>query len=286
MSFQGTRSQRRWYCEDNEDDEVLLAQRSNALSNFAYMYFGLVILCFAAADLIPPKTFSETNLIFTFNKPNSHIADRWFFSAVYGISMVYLGIASFFFHGYPSVSTFFHDQASIFAHFLIINVYNLLLFVPYNSPNKFLAQNVAIITTLILVVVFVQRVLSRSITGNFFRFYYPTVGFMVSTILFNMIWRYFRGTRKLSTFSVKLIFSVFFVIIIAFILQERTIALPCRKNSVFQFHALWHVMTGFGFFLLYLYYRSDHLTLEIDSQDLHAEITGDDKQSQTQVELA
>ena len=77
---------------------------------------------------------------------------------------------------------------------------------------------------------------------------------------------------------------MFLVFIVAYILQEESVTLPCRKNSVFQFHAVWHVMTAFGFFLLYLYFRSDHTSLGTNPEDLQANVVDDAKQAQEPVE--
>lgn len=235
------------------------------MSNFGFIYFGLVIFGLTFHDFWKSSDLEHQK------KLRSHVTVTPILSVIYGTSMVYLGLGSFFFHGYGSSIAYSHDQASILVHMLIMIWFALLTYLPLDYQHTVKIKYTGIFISLITIIFIVRANIRFDITSeDVFPYYFGFIGSFIALLIMNACCRKFIDFHKFALNQLSLTGATFIFFILAFLVQEEFVVVRCRPTARFQFHALWHVICSIGFFVLYLFFRADDQRLD-DEEDVKDE---------------
>lgn len=226
------------FCESNHMDQ-LIRQPSNTWSNLAYLVVGLFALTLGVHDMKYSERKSSDNFLVRYP----------IFSIVFGISALYLFIGSFMFHA-SLTTTFQHlDQTGLYSVIVIILAFNFYKIFPlirfrkgYRSSHGWmivfaLLFNVLIYTKLWLInvnVLFPILILIVFLTSLYYLLFVSNEHYFT-----NYMW---------AALTTLLLAGIIWLL-------DRT-NVVCNPESIFQGHALWHILTAVSILFIYLYYRS------------------------------
>ncbi len=200
-------------CEEIGDG--FLAQPSNALSSGAYVLFGLWLVVRALRNR------------------GEELATE----VVYGLTLASVGVGSVLFHGpMPAGSRLAHDLtiAAVFAVVLVRAVGKLL-----EWSNVAVIAGIAALTTVVGVLMAVAPDAGNIATGA-----------VAVTAIGLQVYLYRQGIRGAFTGRlVRWFVAIVVVLSIAGIVNVlgRTDAPLCDPDSLYQGHAVWHVLTAAAF---------------------------------------
>lgn len=226
------------FCEANRMDS-LIRQPSNTWSNLGFFLVGLFTLTLGIQDL----KYSE-------RKESDNFLVRYpIFSIMFGLSAIYVFIGSFFYHA--SLTSFFQkmDQAGMYSLIIMVITFNIYKIFPlirikgeWRSSHALLmafamGMNYLILTTMVK---FNINVLFPALV---------IVAFLTSVYYLLFVSREHYFTKYLWASFVILVLSAIIWIL------DRTNSV-CSPESIFQGHALWHIMNAASILFIYMYYRS------------------------------
>ena len=226
--------------------DQLIVQPSNTWSNIGYIIIALMFISIAKNDHRYSERHSVNNLLAKF--PG--------FTYLIGFSTLYMGIGSFMYHA--TLTFFFQkiDQTGMYFLFVAFLSYTLFkLFPIIKYKGKTYVSNKFFIVCAIIV------------QACFFFFLWR----LPINVIFPLLTLSFFATNfilitkvKNSTSVLGLLKASFITLLIAFSIWVLDITNKlCSPSSVFQGHALWHILNTFSILLAYLYYRSEEfLTVE------------------------
>ncbi|MEX0811285.1 MAG: ceramidase domain-containing protein [Chitinophagales bacterium] len=217
------------FCERNRMDR-LIREPSNTFSNLAYVWLGFQVLAFAIWD------FRQ--------KINKNRLQQWpLLSVVFALSLILLGGGSFFYHASLSAIAQRWDMTGVYSIMAFLLAYPVFHFFP-NRKNFLLG----IVTTLLLADLLLY-IYKWSLNGLV-----VLPAFILIVVLFIVLDQVLRKPQR----NMKWIFSALFFLTAAFVLWylDRENIL-CNPDSLFQGHALWHCLTGWSSFSIYMFYRSE-----------------------------
>ena len=226
------------FCEMNR--EQLIVQPANTWSNLGFIIVGWIFLSIAKNDHNYFERVSVDNLLAKF--PG--------FTYLIGFSTLYMGFGSFLYHGTLTLPFQRMDQTGMYfllISFLAYNLFKLFPILKFNGTT-FISNKFFIISAIILQLIFYFflwqapiNILFPALTLTFFFTNFMLIHKVKNTISF-------IGFLK-AAFITLLIASTIWILDITNKL--------CAPTSVFQGHALWHILCSISIFLSYLYYRSE-----------------------------
>lgn len=217
------------FCERNRMDQ-LIREPSNTFSNLAYVWLGLQVIAFAIYD--KSKSTLQNRL------------EQWpVFSWLLGLALILLGAGSFFYHASLSRLAQRWDMTGVYTVMLILLIYTLFQFFPNRKKYVSGAVIVSLIGALLL------YYFKWSLNGLMFL---PAfIGSVLVFMLANQLIKKPRRNLKWAGISVVSLLSAF---TLWYLDREKIL---CYPNSWFQGHAIWHCLTGWSVFSVYLYFRSE-----------------------------
>jgi hypothetical protein len=227
------------FCELNRFDQ-LIVQPSNTWSNLGYIIIGLILIGIAKNDHKYEHRHNVNNLLAKF--PG--------FSYLIGFSVLYMGFGSFMYHA--TLTYFFQKLDQTGMYFLIIGLISYTLFkifpkLKYKGKmyvsNKFFI--VAAVITQLLFFFFLWKLPINIL--------FPALIIAFFTTNFILIAKIRNSISVISLLKASLIT---FLIAASVWVLDITNKL-CSPTSIFQGHALWHLINTASIFLIYLYYRSE-----------------------------
>jgi hypothetical protein len=227
------------FCELNRFDQ-LIVQPSNTWSNLGYIIIALMFLSIAKNDHKYEDRHSVNNLLAKY--PG--------FTCLIGFSTLYMGVGSFMYHA--TLTFFFQklDQTGmyfLFIAFLSYTLFKLFPVIRYRGKT-YVSNRFFIVCALIMQAFFFFflwklpiNILFPALTLSFF-----LTNFILITKVRN------------STSVISLLKASFITLLIAFSIWVLDITNKlCSPTSIFQGHALWHLLNTASIALAYLYYRSE-----------------------------
>lgn len=228
------------FCELNRFGE-LVVQPSNTWSNLAYLLVGVTCISIGIRDHKYEGRSKIGNLL----------AQRPGFSILLGSSAVILFIGSFFYHA--SLTWFFQklDQNGIYFVIISMFAYNL-----YKIKPTFFVNGIEKSThpyfiggAVVMMILFFTLIWKINIM-----YLFPSliISFFALNIVNNKL---FKASRKpynkiLSAGAISLLLASF-----VWIMDWTDVW--CIPTSMFQGHALWHILTALAILIIYFYYRGE-----------------------------
>lgn len=242
----------RHFCEMNR--EQLIVQPSNTWSNLGFVIVGWIFISIAKND---HKYFERASV-------NNMLAKYPGFTYLIGFATLYLGIGSFLFHGTLTYAFQKMDQTGMYfvlIAFLAYNLFKLFPFIRYKGV-RYASNKFFIINALILMAIFYFFLWKAPINILF-----PALTlavFITNFILFHKVKNTisFIGFMKASFITLMISAAVWILDITSKM---------CSPASIFQGHALWHILNSITIFLAYLYYRSEEFLTPEDKELLDSE---------------
>lgn len=231
------------FCEFNNLGSALV-QTANTWSNLGFLFVGLVLVFMGIKDT-NFKHKNQANLLLKYPM----------FSIVMGASILYLFIGSFFYHA--SVTSFFQmiDQTGMYAIILSFMAYHAFRIFPtltVKRKGEISSHKIIFYVFLLINSLFIAFLWKINVNILF------PVMFLVYLIM-TLVYNKRNNIRKI---SVKiLVYSLYFLMFsTAFWILDRQDVL-CNPTSVFQGHALWHILNAIALLLVYLHYRTENSLL-------------------------
>ncbi|MCB9033355.1 MAG: ceramidase domain-containing protein [Chitinophagales bacterium] len=227
------------FCEMNRFDQ-LIVQPSNTWSNILFIIVAFIIISIAKND---HKYFERSSI-------NNLVARYPGFSFLLGCSTLYLGLGSFLYHG--TLTHFFQKVDQTGMYFVLISAiaYNMFKIFPKIRWKKTLrsSHKFILVCALVLMLAFYLYLWKMPINIVF-----PIL--VLSYFGSNyFIYKKLNHSKPVTAF----IKASFFTLLLSFSLWILDItSVLCSPTSVFQGHALWHILNAIAIFLMYLYVRSE-----------------------------
>jgi hypothetical protein len=221
------------YCEFNQQAK-LFHQSSNTYSNLAYFFLGMIVVLVAVSDR-KHKT-SAGNPIQKFP----------LISFFFGCCLIYLCFGSAFFH---ASLTWIGQRIDMNATYSICialsGISGYRLFAHENTSPKI--KLLFVVVLMVITITFLEiHLLIPSII---------LLPLLIGLTTILTIKNYLNNSKK---FNLQLAVLSLFFMIAAFVLRTMDVQkIGCDPMSVFQGHAIWHILTGMSAFLLYWFYRSE-----------------------------
>lgn len=244
------------FCEANRWN-LLIIQPSNTWSNLGYLFVGLLLISIGIKD----HFFTERKQL------DNLIARHPAFTILIGVALVHLFIGSFFYHASMTLAFQKLDITGIYAVLIALFTYNAFKAFPFIRIGKRLMSSHKLLISLgiALNTLFFVEIWKWNINIVF-----PVmiVAFLLLNVI-NMKRRILLNMYKNYLFSSMLTMGVAATI---WILDRSNVF--CMPESIFQGHALWHILTALSVLFIYLYYRSETFDLarayRIERRDLNA----------------
>lgn len=227
------------FCELNRFDQ-LIVQPSNTWSNLGYIIVGLIFIGIAKNDHKYEHRHNVNNLLAKF--PG--------FSYLIGFSALYMGFGSFMYHA--TLTYFFQKLDQTGMYFLLIGFISYTLFkifpkIKYKG-KLYVSNKFFIVAAIIIQLLFF-----------FFLWKLPINILFPALILVFFITNFILIAKIRNSVSV---ISLLKASLITFLIAASVWVLDitnklCSPTSIFQGHALWHLINTASIFLIYLYYRSE-----------------------------
>lgn len=242
------------FCEFNRWN-MLIIQPSNTWSNFGFLVVGLILISIGIKDHYYRKRDQVNNLI----------AKHPAFTLMLGASLIYLFIGSFFYHASMTLAFQKLDITGIYAVVIAMFAYNAFKAVPMVKIGSRIrsTHKLLIAVGIALNVVFFVEIWKWNINIVF-----PIlIGLLFVLNFINMrrktIAKMYRKYLLSSAITMGAAATIWIL--------DRSDAL-CMPTSIFQGHALWHLLCALAVLFMYFYYRSEefdlsHLPLYRDLRD-------------------
>jgi hypothetical protein len=222
------------YCEFNHVDK-LFHQPMNTYSNIAYFFFGVLILLWAWEDY---KKRGQNTL--------NRLQQFPLLSALMGFCFVYLSFGSAFFHAsltWAGQRVDMNGTYSISLALLSIGLYHVL----YKIDFSYRAKNSWIMALVVLILAFypIHLMVSSSIL--------LPVLIVLNLVLISINYVQFKQQRSI-------LWVIFSLILLVIAVKIRSIdaaqeKIGCDPYSLYQGHAVWHLLTALSSFCSYAFFR-------------------------------
>lgn len=226
------------FCEMNRMDE-LIRQPANTWSNLGFFLVGLFTLTLGIHDLKYAERKQSDNFLVRYP----------IFSIMFGASAIYLFVSSFFYHA--SLTEFFQklDQTSMCSVAVMVLVFNLYKIFPLVRVNGKYKSSHALMIAFGMGVNYLIYTSLYKININLL---FP----MLVGIVFLTSCYYLLFVSKEHYFT-NYMWAAFAILILSgsIWILDRTNTV-CNPTSIFQGHALWHILNAVSILFIYLYYRS------------------------------
>jgi hypothetical protein len=238
------------FCELNRFDQ-LIVQPSNTWSNLGFIIVGLIILSIAKND---HKYFERS-------KVNNLLARYPGFTFLSGFATLYMGVGSFLYHGTMTYAFQKMDQTGMYFVVIAAIAYNIYKLAPRIRYKDVIYSSHKFIIACACILMFAFYTVLWKLPINI-TFPALVIAFFLSNFI---VLRKIKHSVPVRAFiqasSITLLVSTSIWIL------DITNKL-CSPTSVFQGHALWHILNAVSIFLMYLYYRSeDYLPEEVEAED-------------------
>lgn len=239
------------FCEFNDIGNSIV-QTANTWSNLGFLVVGLFLVFLGIKDATH-KHKERANLLLKFPM----------FSILMGASILYLFLGSFFYHA--SVTSFFQmlDQTGMYAIVFSFMGYHLFRIMPTIKTKKngvVSSHKLILLVFLIINFAFVTYLWDKVDVNIFF----PAM--FIVYIVFTFAYNKRKSIVKLSSRLVLLSLYVLMLSLSVWILDRQDVL--CDPTSIFQGHALWHILNAVVLLFIYLHYRAEN-TLEYEKADLN-----------------
>lgn len=234
------------FCEHIRQGEAIV-QPANTWSNFGFLFVGMLCLFIGINDFKIRKPDSSNLLI---RYPG--------FSILLGASCIYLFFGSFMYHA--SMAYFFQklDITGMYAVTLALISYNIFRFFPtryaYRASTYRSSHHAIITISILLNFVFFAGLWKVNVNILF-----PSVILLLMgiNVLYNL-----KNKQHFSRLYKHLFKLSIFVLVVSTVLWvcDRE-DIWCIPTSIFQGHALWHILNALSIFLLYMCYRTESINL-------------------------
>lgn len=221
------------YCELNQFDKFL-RQPMNSYSNLAFLFFGVSVIRLGFRDM---KSTDFKNPLKAFSA----------YSILQGIYFCYLFLGSTFYHAsltWTAQRVDMNATYSLTLGLLGYAVYRNLMAITNQSKSLQIVV-IAALFVLNIAFIYIHLIISSSIL-------LPVLFLLIAFQIFFFLF------RKTKYFNTKFLFlSVVFMVIAIVVRTLDVKKIGCDPLSIFQGHALWHLLTGLGGYFMYLFYRSE-----------------------------
>jgi hypothetical protein len=226
------------FCEQNRMDE-LIRQPSNTWSNLGFFVVGLFALTLGIQDLKHSERKTSANFLVRYP----------IFSIMFGVSALYLFLGSFMYHA--SLTSYFQklDQTGLYSVIIMVITFNIYKLKPTFTYKGEQRSTHPYMIAFALLFNFVMFNWLWKVQINVL---FPVM--ILATFALSIIYIKFKSK---TAYFVNYMWAAFFVLLLSsgiWILDRTHVV--CSPTSVFQGHALWHLLNAASIFLIYMYYRS------------------------------
>lgn len=229
------------FCEHNRFGQFIV-QPSNTWSNIGYFTVGFLFLSLGIKDHYYEK-----------RKQVTHFLARYpGFSILLGISTLYMFVGSFIYHA--SVTRLFQkiDQTGIYFIITALLAYNIFkLFPTINYRGRQTSSHYLILISAMVMNVLFYTVLWKININALF----PALILLFFAINILNIKKY-KGSVTYMGYMKAAIITLLAAAFVWILDRNRVVCVP---TSVFQGHALWHLLTAASLFFIYFFYRGENI---------------------------
>ncbi|HMV15336.1 MAG TPA: ceramidase domain-containing protein [Chitinophagales bacterium] len=227
------------FCEMNRFDQ-LIVQPSNTWSNLGYIIVGLIFLSIAKNDHKYEHRKQVNNVLAKF--PG--------FTYLIGFSVLYLGLGSFLYHA--TLTYFFQKLDQTGMYFILVSFIAYVLFKLF-PQIKFRGKIYVSNTFFMICAIIVQLLFFFFLWKLPINILFPALTISFFTINFLLIAKMRNSVSMVSLMKASLVSILIAASIWILDITDKL----CSPTSIFQGHALWHILGALSIFLGYLYYRSE-----------------------------
>ena len=254
------------FCERKHIDEYLI-EDANALSNLGFVILGEFVCSIYLYDIFhAPKKESILE-----NNEHNIIIQFPIWTLIHGLTMMYLGIASYLFHGSLTFTTHALDVASIYAPFLYIVflvIMNYVYFLGIQHMKwikKDSKRNLNIINYILVFMLLILNIIciiirnhlsSYEVVATFIIILFLII-LVLTIVWFIICWNHLKDRKR----CIKLLILGVLLLMGGFGIRELD-AIICFPDSFFQIHALFHVLISIGLLVVYFMARSNTFILD------------------------
>lgn len=235
------------FCEFNNIGNSIV-QTANTWSNLGFLFVGLFLVFMGIKD----KTYKH--------KERANLLLKYpMFSVLMGGSIIYLFIGSFFYHA--SVTSFFQmlDQTGMYAIVFSFMGYHIFRRVPKlkrKNKESVSSHKLILLIYFVINILFVTYLWDKVDVNIFF----PAM--FIVYIVFTFMYNKRTSITKISSRLVLLSLYILMLSLSVWILDRQDVL--CDPTSIFQGHALWHILNAIVLLFIYLHYRAEN-TLEYEN---------------------
>lgn len=228
------------FCELNRFGFAIV-QPSNTWSNLGFLFAALIILSIAIKDHQHKERLSVSN----------YLANYPGFSFLFGFSVLYMFIGSFFYHA--SLTKVFQKMDQVGMYFVMTA---LLGFVVYRMLPKitFRGKTFSTHKPIIVVAIIVDLIFNFFLWKININILFPTfviVFFAINILSIQVV----KDSRPIGKY---LHLGIVSFLTGATIWIMDMFDVICIPTSVFQGHALWHLLDATAIIAIYFYFRSEN----------------------------
>ena len=231
------------FCELNRDGMVI--QPANTWSNLGYLFVGCILFSVGLKDHFHKGRADVKNLLAKYPA----------FTFFLAIGLIHLFIGSFFYHA--SLTQLFQimDVTGIYAIILALFTYNAFKAFPLMKIGKELKSTHR---WLIGIGVSLNLVFMLEIYKWNINYVFPVL--IIALLVVNLINFRSKVLQKMYKNYIWLAMATMLAALSLWILDRTNVW--CSPTSIFQGHALWHLLTALAVLLIYFYYRSEEFDME------------------------
>lgn len=212
------------YCFCENITSSAIAQPANAWSSLFFVIVGILVIFLSIKD-----------------KKTNPLTTKWIYGTLYGLIVSFIGVGSFYYH---AKFNFFGQFLDVLGMYLIATI---ILFYRYftvvkNKVGWFIAS----------------FVLTNLFLASILYFFPGARRYIFATLIILILSLEYILMKKLkSSINRKFLYAAILTLLVAFIIWILDITkVWCQPTSVFQGHALWHILGALSAGLIYLYYHS------------------------------
>ncbi len=231
------------FCEENHWDKVVV-QPANTWSNLGFLIVGLFMFVTGINDLRIKKEKGEKGAF------RNLLAQYPVFSFLMGLSCIYLFLGSFLYHASVRYLPQKLDITSMYFLTVVLMAFSLFRsrFLDHGKKRE------KILPWLIIAVIIANTFIFIYIMEINVNVLFPF--FILTVFIGNLIYALRNNLKKsMARKALYLSFAVLAISFVMWILDREDIM--CNSGSIFQGHAIWHVLNALSIFLIYSHYRSD-----------------------------
>ncbi len=237
------------FCELNRFDQ-LIVQPANTWSNLGFIIVALIIISIAKND---HKYFERSQV-------NNLLARYPGFTFLTGFATLYMGLGSFLYHGTLTYAFQKMDQTGMYFVLIAAIAYNVYKLAPRIRYKGVIYSSHKFIIGCAIALMFAFYVVLWKLPINV-TFPVLVISFFISNFVVLKKINHsipVKAFLKASSLTMLVSYGVWIL--------DITNKL-CSPTSIFQGHALWHLLNAVSIFLMYLYYRSeDYLPEELQAE--------------------